>query len=342
MSYKSDQYKNATKFKAGLQDSEEDDYVLMVEGNPFYHFFKKTWLNLWENIQEDALKYFAQKGITWHTNNMENNQETVPEGDMLSSQISCVNHLFLLRKKEEYATAILKNIDKRIVSAEIVRDGYGDDGYIEFEFWGTKENHNPLNEKEEGYIRGKYWKRQRGSFSTSVDAVMVGKKIDGNNLLILLEWKFTEDYTKNYGDRNIFKPKKTSNSKSYDKLLGGRNSPIDTSHLKFFEDLYYEPFYQLMRQTLLGWKMIETNELGCNEYVHLHIIPKENLKIQEITSSNLKLGNKNMSDVWKNLLKEPFKYKLLSPEELLLPLRNNQNFKDFFDYLNRRYLEKNI
>jgi hypothetical protein len=342
MSFASEQYKNAVKFKENLQDNEENGYILTVNGKPYHHFFKKTQLNLWENIREDALKYFSQKGITWHTNDMENNHETVPEGNMLSSQISCVNHLFLLRKKREYATAILKNIDKRIVSSEIIYDGYGDDGYIEFESWGTKENHNPLNEKEEGYIRGKYWKRQRGSFSTSVDAVMVGKKIDGKNLLILMEWKFTEDYTKNYGDRNIFKPIKTSNSKNYDKLLEDKNCPIKTHHLKNYEDLYYEPFYQLMRQTLLGWKMIETNELGCDEYVHLHIIPKENLKIQEITSPNLKLGCKNMSDVWKNLLKESFSYKLLSPEELLSPLKNNQNFKVFFDYLNRRYLEKYI
>jgi hypothetical protein len=36
---------------------------------------------------------------------------------------------------------------------------------VEFELWGTKENHNPLNEKEGGCIQGKYWKRQRGSFT---------------------------------------------------------------------------------------------------------------------------------------------------------------------------------
>jgi hypothetical protein len=31
---------------------------------------------------------------------------------------------------------------------------------------------------------------------------------------------------------------------------------------------------------------------------------------------------------------------VFSPEELLLPLRNNSNTKAFFDYLEVRYLEK--
>jgi hypothetical protein len=331
MSFKSEQYKNAVKFKADLQDNEENGYVLTVNGKPYHHFFKKTQLNLWESIREDALEYFSVNKIHWHTNTMENNPKTIPEGDMLSSQISCVNHLFHLRKNHENATAILKNIDNRIISAEIVHDGYGDDGYVEFESWGTKEYNNPLNEKSP--------ERKRGEKSTSVDAVMVGKKDDDKNILVLIEWKFTEDYTKNYGKKGC-KYIEGYHDDIYDLLLNKRNCPIH--RIDNFKDLYYDPFYQLMRQTLWGWKMIESNELDCDEYIHLHIIPKENLRIQEITSPNLKLRGKNMSDVWKSLLKEPFRYKLLPPEKLLSPLRNNQSLKDFFDYLNKRYVENYI
>jgi hypothetical protein len=177
MSYKSEQYNNAVKFKKSLQNGEENGYILTIKGKQYYHFFKKTQLNLWDTIQQDALCYFSApaKELSWHTNTAENNPETIPEGNMLSSQVSCINHLYLLRKYQDYATVILTNIDKRIVSAEIVRDGYGDDGYVEFESWGTKKNNNPLNEKEHGILPdGKKWIRQRRAFSTSVDAVMVG------------------------------------------------------------------------------------------------------------------------------------------------------------------------
>jgi hypothetical protein len=297
-------------------------------------------LNLWEDIRTDALDYFSTKGIPWHSNSMENNRETVPEGDMLSSQVSCVNHLFLLRKNQDYASTILKNIDKRIISAEIVRDGYGNDGYIEFESWGSKENNNPLNEKSPN--------RKRGEKSTSIDAVMVGKKDNGKNILVLIEWKFTEDYTKNYDGKDKCKyvdEREKYGGRPYHEyhlLFSDKNCPIQP--IDNFKDLYYEPFYQLMRQTLWGWKMTDANEMGCNEYIHLHIFPKENKKFTEITSQNLKSKGEYMSDVWENLLKASFKkkYKALSPEELLFPLSNDKNLKNYFEYLKLRYLENYI
>lgn len=332
MSFKSERYKNSVKYKFSLQDKEENDYIRNIKGKPYRHFFKKTELNLWEDIRKDAIAYFAAKGITWHTNETENNPETIPEGNMHSSQISCVNHLFLLRKNQAYAAAILKNIDKRIVAAGIVCDGYGNDGYVEFESWGTAENNNPLNEKEYGTLpKGKKWKRQRGAFSTSVDALMVGKKDNGRNILVLVEWKFTESYP--YG--TIIR---TSNSKEYNKLLLEDENPI--TQISDFNDLYYDPFYQLMRQTLWGWKTI--NDYCCDEYIHLHIIPDENLEIQKITSPNLRSKGNTMSDVWKSFLKEPFKYKVISPDKLLSPLKKNHELKGFLGYLQARYMEKYI
>jgi hypothetical protein len=332
MSYKSNQFNNAKRFKENMKDEEEIRYFVTLNGERFPHFFKKTQLNLFENIRKDALDYFSfpQKELSWHIDSAENNPETIPEGNMLSSQISCVNHLFLLRKNHKYASTILRNIDERIISAEIVRDGYGDDGYVEFESWGTKKSHNPLQEKEQGILQnGKKWKRQRGAFSTSIDAVMVGKKNDEKSILVLIEWKYTEP---------LFQGKliKTSNSIKYNELLKDKECPIHK--IDNLDDLYYEPIYQLMRQTLWAWKMIK--EFGCDEYIHLHIIPNENLKFQEVTSPNLKQRGKNNSDVWRNLLVEPLRYKVLSPEELMSPLRDNE--ENLFDYLKNRYLEKYI
>ncbi len=258
-------------------------------------------LNLWAGIREDAQDYFSRNQITW----WKGNEST---GHLLSSQIACLNHLYPIRQRKDLATAILRNIDQRIVEAVIV-----DDGFVEFETVGSK---NYLGEKS----------HSRGANSTSVDAIMVGKKEDGNNVLFLIEWKYTEDYRR----ENKYIPQRY---KIYDKLLAEPNCPIKSDD---YESLYYEPFYQLMRQTLLGWKMVEDGEYSCDEFVHLHIVPKENKELLDrVTSPKLK-GN-SMSEAWQGVLKEKKRYLVISPEKFILPIYLYEDTKSITSYLQIRY-----
>lgn len=78
------------------------------------------FLNLWEGIREDAPAYFKRYKIGWWDGG------TIPTGHLLSSQISCINHLFYLRQREDLATAILTAIDPTIVKALKVNAGYFD------------------------------------------------------------------------------------------------------------------------------------------------------------------------------------------------------------------------
>jgi hypothetical protein len=204
-------------------------------------------LNLWAGIRYDAIDYFKNNTIAWW-----HGAENEPTGHLLSSQISCINHLYSLRQRMDLATAILKNIDNRIINAKVV-----DNGFVEFEING-KENY--LNERS----------HTRGANSTSVDAVMVGEKENGKNILVLIEWKYTEEYN----PENLYIPERYN---TYNPILSKQNCPIKIDN---FEKLYYEPYYQLMRQTLLGWKMIEAGEYNCDEYIHLHIIPKNNKELK--------------------------------------------------------------
>jgi hypothetical protein len=80
--------------------------------------------NLWEGIRADAVEYFARNNICWW-----GAQSDGPTGHMLSSQVACVNHLYLLRQRPDLARAVLTAIDPDVTGAEIV-----DDGYVEFEF----------------------------------------------------------------------------------------------------------------------------------------------------------------------------------------------------------------
>jgi hypothetical protein len=281
-----------------------DDVFRDPGGGVYLHRKKDATLNLWEGIREDALNYFERYRIVWWRGGA-GNQVT---GHLLSSQVACINHLYFLRQRKDAATAILRSIHPEIVEAMIV-----DDGFVEFEVIGSK---NFLREKS----------HTRGANATSIDAVMVGKKRDGMNILVMIEWKYTE----NYRTDNKYIP---ARSKVYDPLLEESDCPIQPPS---FESLYYEPFYQLMRQTLLGWKMVQSREYNCDEYIHLHVIPSENKELKERVTSPDLLGE-TMSEAWRNVLRDPSQYQVLSPDEFLLPIKRCPDTSAIFSYLNRRY-----
>jgi hypothetical protein len=240
-------------------------------------------------------------------------------GHLLSSQIACVNHLYYLRKQKEFVSKILQNVDDRIVSAGEIACPDTDTGYVAFEIIGEK---NYLGERQ----------HTRGANSTSVDAVMIGKKADGKNILVLIEWKYTEYYE---NGKSLYIP---ARYKIYNPLLKDINSPFKyiSRDAKPFEPLYYEPFYELMRQTLLGWKMTGANEYNCDEYIHLYIAPKENIDLLKNNTSPGLEGN-NINEVWQKILKTPARFRIVSPEKLLEPLKNEPSTNLFFDYLEKRY-----
>jgi hypothetical protein len=114
-----------------------------------------------------------------------------------------------------------------------------------------------------------------------------------------------------------------------------------------FKALYYEPYYQLMCQTLLDWKMVSANEYGADDYIHINFIPDENHEmLRTITSKELqKIKNQSgdeyepldMEDAWECVLKDHTKYKRISPQWFLKPLRNEKDTKSLLQYLYQRY-----
>jgi len=260
-------------------------------------------LNLWEGIRVDALQYFKRNKISWWLGEKDD-----PTGHLLSSQVACVNHLYYLRQKKDLAVAVLKGIDSEITEALIV-----DDGYVDFEFIGSKQ-----------YLKEKSWKR--GANCTSIDAVMIGKNRKGQKIFFLIEWKYTEYYSSE--DRYI-----PPRAEVYDYLIKDRRSPFKNKNVRAY---YCEPFYQLMRQTLLGWKFIENKDHCCSDYHHIHVIPKENKELlQKITSPGLK--GKNISEAWKSTLNSPDKYRTISPQDLLSPCFKLKDSKSLLSYLKKRY-----
>lgn len=301
MSYREDQRKKAI-FKM--------ESVFKDPGNGIFFGKKRDFvlsepiINLWEGIRYDSIDYFKQNKITWW-----NGADEEPTGHLLSSQIACINHLYFIRQRKDLATAVLMNIDSSIETAELV-----DDGYIEFEFVGKKDYLNEVN-------------RTRGSNCTSVDAVMIGKNKRGQRKLFLIEWKYTEEYTV---DDKYTHPRAIR----YDDLICAEDSPFLNAVTP--AAYYYEPFYQLMRQTLLGWQCVKNGDHDVSDYLHIHVVPKENKELRDrVTSSELK-GN-DIHDAWRGVLKDPSKFLAITPQEMILPLKELKDTKSILYYLNMRY-----
>ena len=300
MSYIEDQRKKVIAFRNGVF---RDPGGGVYKGKTREFVLHDAVLNLWDGIREDALAYFKRNQIVWWGGN-----DSTPTGHLLSSQIACINHLYFFRQRKDAATAVLRAVHPEIVEAVIM-----DNGFVEFEVVGAQ---NYLGEKS----------HNRGANATSIDAVMVGKKADGKNVLVLIEWKYTESYR----PENKYIPARAN---IYNCLLAESDCPILVTA---YESLYYEPFYQLMRQTLLGWKMVQAGDYGCDEYIHLHVIPSANKELKlRVTSPGL--HGDSMSEAWKNVLLDPARYAVISPEAFLAPARLCGEIAEIFTYLERRY-----
>ena len=266
------------------------------------------------NNLQSALTYFNENNIVWW-----NGRNGMPTGHLLSSQIACLNHLFPFRNDKRNALNILKNINSDFKEAlPVVEKGKG---YVEFEVVSKMPY---LNEGTQ----------IRGAICTSVDAMMLGIR-NNKRIMVLIEWKYTESYRKSYKQKG--KAGKTRASR-YNHLIGNDNSPFKKEI--DIKNYYYEPFYQLMRQTLLAWLMTNhknVESIKADDWLHIDVIPENNNKLREnYHSHNLPEGD--IEKAWRSVLKESSKYKVISPKNLLLNVLTNQN--ELYKYLNKRYWEQ--
>lgn len=163
--------------------------------------------------------------------------------------------------------------------------------------------------------------------------MMAGILNTGKKIQILIEWKHTEFYgTDCFADGSSGETRKSR----YNHLINDPDSSINcTVNL---DNLYYEPFYQLMRQTLLAWQMVKNNrnEMNADDWLHLDIIPENNLKLRyQVQAPDLL--QTGIEEAWKAQLKEPNKYNVITPQRLLKPILFDPKHRSLINYLNTRY-----
>lgn len=293
---------------------------------------KRQDCNLFKGIRGHVEKYFKDNNISWWGG-------AKPTGHLLSSQIACLNHLFMFRHDPQMVLSILNNIRNEYVAVcplpcdkQNTRGEDCEEGYIAFEAVSDKDH---LNEDAP----------KRGTNCTSIDAVALAKHISGKTHLILIEWKYTESYVSN--DKSMEdgdgKPK-GGHEKGDERLRRYGDLITQSNFLKSMNDyrssIYFqEPFYQLMRQTLWAEQMIlhkcdET--IKADDYLHLHVVPSENHDLLQHNYKRFNMSN-GMEDAWHSVLTEEGskRYLLISPKGLISPIK--EKYSELYDYLAKRY-----
>ena len=254
-------------------------------------------INLFEGIREDVQTYFRDFEIKWHLGRNRN-----PTNHLCGSQVCCVNFLYSFSQYPDALVTLLRPLFPTIRSM-ISLDR--DDRYVAHEWIGQE---NYLGEKT-----ARNRKRTRGALFTSADAAVMFERKDGLKEFVLIEWKYTETYS---ATNLKFSKSGTDRTAIYKHLFDRADFPIRKDLLQDFDALFFEPFYQLMRQQLLANEMERARELGADVVSLLHIAPAHNDQFNRVTSPTLKhLGDK-VTAVWQSLVREPDRFQSVSSEDL--------------------------
>ena len=281
--------------------------------------------NLYEPIRNEALKYFIENDIEWWGDNPD-----YPTGHTVSSQIACLNHLMYLRQKPTEVLSLINGLGQIEFTKVLPVPCDADISYIAFE---VISDNSYLNEPE----------HIRGSYCTSIDALIYAEDINNKKWIIPIEWKYTEAYgDSSEDDKSLedYKWRKGEHGKGKERMRRYNGLITKSRQLKSLKNYessvyYFEPFYQLMRQTLWAEQMIKnkaTERIKADHYLHIHVIPRNNVDLLQKT---YKFSNQNMEVTWRNMLNEQAKYIIIDPQELMSPIKSR--CPELYNYLKTRY-----
>lgn len=275
--------------------------------------------NLFSGIRESVQSYFASQRIKWH-----DGQNGKPSNHLCSSQVCCMNFLFPFVDQPRALAVVLRPVFRDIQKMLPIENGQ----YVACEWIGME---NYLCEK----IRPGAT-RTRGANFTSADAAVMFERTDDKRQIVLIEWKYTESCT---GASLEQAESGTDRTAIYRKTFEREDCPIDKSLLPTFECLFYEPFYQFMRQQFLAHEIERAHELEADEVSVLHVAPARNCEFQKVTSPDLRALGDTATGIWKKLVTPPDRFISVSTEQLFGSLSVSQlpEMQAWLDYIFSRY-----
>lgn len=293
-------------------------------------------------ISNEIYKIFQNSGIKLHKG----------ISSPLSSQASCFNfwYPFIKEENKEQLKELLLCLGLKVDEVITIKPNsmfedtlYKDGGNILFEWIGP--NKSPIGE-EDGYLRGHH--------RTSIDAYIL-TKINGKVTQILIEWKFTESYSsrsntgKFLGSKGIerlarYSPIIARDRNSRKKILFKMNN-IDNWGLY---DVCYEPFYQLLRQHMLGQETIgmKFGDYVIEDYVVMHLSHSENSKLNILTAKQCEYSKgleqyigQELHIIWDKLLNKEHKARFIGAywDKCLLKYKPVEKLREWYKYMQNRY-----
>lgn len=302
-----------------ISNNAKRDGVYKGKSRPFCLPVDNSVENLFPAIRKTAIEHFAKLHIKWH-----DGQNGNPSNHLCDSQVCCVNFLFPFADKPGTLATLLEPIFPEIDHMLPIEEGR----FVSFEWIGAK---NYLGERI-----SRNGTRTRGANFTSADAIVLFECKDKKKQAVLIEWKYTESYG---GNSLKVSDSGTDRTRIYRHLFERIDCPINKELLLDFDALFYEPFYQFMRQQFLAHEMEVAHELKADIVTLLHIAPEHNLDFKKITSPTLNSLGNTATEVWKKLVREKGRFISVSTESLFESLLKKEipELLDWKAYITSRY-----
>jgi PTH1 family peptidyl-tRNA hydrolase len=240
-----------------------------------------------------------------------------PTRSVVASQVACINHLEPARRDRALAVALARTLVPGAVDIVPVEDGF-----LTYRWVGS-----------ENYLGERGWTSEgRGRGATALDALMVAVMADATRVLVGIEWTTSDVYPT--GLSVATSRKGTSRLELYRAALDDPGGPIlHGDHAR----LFYEPFYRLMRQTLLLWQMARHAEFGALTWRHVHVVPGSNHELRTRVTSPALAGADSMSAAWQSVLARPERYRIMTPGEVVADLPLDAKWTEWRRWLRERY-----
>ena len=278
----------------GIFRGKKHSYVLENYQNNFY-----------PPIFDEVKEYFYNNGIKWWNENINKNE---PTANTLSSQTACVNHLFFIRRSKFLSLYILNFItNRKFIDLFIVDNDKYNHAYISFEVSSDNDHLNEIS-------------TNRGELNTSIDAVFLAEDENNKKCMVVIEWKYTEEY---FNEDASIKIEDSGHKKGEERLnryalLITNSKQLKYKHSNYTSSVYfYGEFYQFTRQTLWAEQMIENKDkesIKADDFLHLAVISNKN---ESMLSNIYKISNMNLEDTWRNVLNDNSKFMIIDNKKII-------------------------